>query len=315
MPHSESQLVNDLVKETINSVVKIDPIANNEKDEKLIRPRPPLPPKVPKTIRKITPISTLNDLTQIQTQKLSNIPKNIPKLSLPPSRTPNNIDFNNNNFLSLSRNSSLQSFRSTSPLLLQSSNNSLDSRRSLRSHTPRRLFPQAYTECKTIDLSELQMLDNASTIFDGKLSFVLGCKNQRVYQQFRPSPAHLSEVETASRYLSEKISDFLNRTDHINEEWRNHCRRSASVSRNTCDVISIIEDQYNVNNEMSKRLARSKSVTNIMTKAYQMAHNMPPTERSSSVCRERCGSILSINSSRTTTNDENDTIIDEEYRS
>ncbi|XP_055324002.1 unconventional myosin-XVIIIa isoform X6 [Sitodiplosis mosellana] len=324
MPHSESQLVSDLVKESINSNVrpriistKTISASNGENGENLVVPRPPLPPKVPKPIRKITLNSTSSDLSQPST--LSNAAKVIPKLSLPRSRTPINIDLNNNSFLSLSRNSSLHSiesfnsFRSISPSLLQCSNNSLNSRRSLRSLTPRRVFPQAYTPSKTIDLSELQSLDNATTVFDGKLSFVLGCKNQRVHQQFRSSPAHLSEADTASRYLSEKISDFLKRTDHINEEWRSHCRRSASVTRNSCDVFSIIEDQRSVNDEMSKRLTRSKSVTNnIMTKAFQMAQKLPPTERSNSVCRERCGSVLSVCSSRVTIDDDNDTIVDDE---
>lgn len=328
MPHSESQIVSDLVKETKNSTgltpriipSKIFSTGNSENGEKSIKPRPPLPPKVPKSVKKFTTTSTSNDSFQshIQTQTLSGVPKIFPKLPLSSSLTPTNIDFNNNNLLSLSRNSSIQSnesfnsFRSSSPLLSQCSNNSLNSRRSLRSLTPRRIFPQTYTPSKTIDLSEFQSLDNASTVFDGKLSFVLGCKNQRVHQQFRPSPAHLSEVETASRYLSEKIEEFLSRTDHINEEWRNNCRRSASVSRNTCDVISIIENQHNVNDEMLKRLARSKSVTNIMTRAYRMGQNMPPTERSSSVHQERCGSIHSIGSSCATIYDDNDTIVDDE---
>ena len=319
MPHSESQIVSDLVKESMNSLVrpriiqtKSNSASNGENGERLVVPRPPLPPKVPKSIRKITPNSTSSDLSQPST--FLNASKVIPKLSLPRSRTP--IDLNNNSFLSLSRNSSLHSvesfnsFRSTSPSLSQCSNNSLNSHRSLRSLTPRRIFPQAYTPSKTIDLSELQSLDDATTVFDGKLSFLLDCKNQPVHQQFRPTPAHLSEADTASRYLSEKISDFLKRTDHVNEEWKNHCRRSASVTRNACDVISIIEDQRNVNDEMSKRLARSKSVTNIMTKAYQMAQNLPPTERSNSVCRERSGSVLSVCSSRATINGDNDTIVD-----
>lgn len=323
MPHSESQLVGDLVKESKNSIARPRiiatkmPTAKSENGERIVIPRPPLPPKVPKPLRKVTSSSIESDLSP-QSQILSSSVKPISKLSLPRSRTPTNIDFNNNNFLSLSRNSSIQSidsfnsFRSTSPSLSQHSNNSLDSRRSLRSLTPRRIFPQAYTPSKTIDLSELQSLDNATTVFNGKLSFVLGCNNQRVHQQFRCSPAHLSEADTASRYLSDKISDFLKRTDHINEEWKNHSRRSVSVSRNSCDLLSIIDDQHNVSDEMSKRLGRSKSVTNIITKAYQLAQNLPPTERSNSVCRERCGSALSVCSSQTTINGDNDTIVDDE---
>lgn len=319
MPHSESQLVNDLVKESINAVnrPKINP--KSENGGRVIVPRPPLPPKVPKPIRKIAPSSTFNkDLSKAQAPPLSSAPKILP-ISMPRSRTPTNTDFNNNSSWSLSRNSSLQSigsfnsFRSTSPSPSQCSINSLNSRRSLRSLTPRRIFPQAYADPnKTIDLSELRSLDNATTVFDEKLSFVLSCENQRVHQRIRPSPAHSSEADTGSRYLSLKISDFLNRTDHINEEWRNHCRRSVSVSRSSRDMISIIKDQHNINDEMSQRLARSKSVTNIMTKAHQMAQNLPPTERSNSVCRERFESVLSVCSSYSTINSDNDTIIDDE---
>lgn len=322
MPHSESQLVSDLVKESINLVVrpriiptKVMSVTKSENGGQIVAPRPPLPPKVQKPVRKITSNAITSDLSP-QSQPLPSVTKSIPKYSLSRSRTPTNIDYNNNSFLSLSRNSSFQSFdstgsfRSTSPSLSQYSNNSMNTRRSLRSVTPRRIFPQVYTPSKTIDLSELKSLDDATTVFDGKLSFMLDCNNQRIHQQFRSSPAHMSEADTASRYLSEKISDFLKRTDHINEEWKNHCRRSMSVSRNTCDVFAI-NDGYNVNDEMSKRLGRSKSVTNIMTKAYQLAKNMPPTERSNSVCRERCGSVLSV-CSTTTINGDIDTIVDDE---
>lgn len=315
MPHSESQLVGDLVPLARPKVVTTKAtIERRDYGDRLMVPRPPLPPKVPKSMKKLTPSSTSSDLS------VQSASKPLPRVSLSRSRTPTNVDMNNNShFLSLSRNSSFQSvdsfssFRSTSPSLSLYSNNSLNSRRSLRSLTPRRIFPQQYAPSKTIDLSELQSLDSASTVFDGKLSFVLGCNNQRVHQQFRPSPAHL-EAETASRYLSDKISDFLKRTDHINEEWSNHCR-SVSSSRNSLDVISIIENQRNVNDEMSQRLARSKSVTNIMIKGFQMAQKLPPTERSNSMCRdrvERSGSVMSVCSNRTTINGDIDTIVDDE---
>lgn len=334
MPHSESQLIGGLrefahpefsdsakpaARPRITPTNGIAKLNGGYGEQKIVGLRPPLPTKMsklPPKPPKFAPNSTSNDPTP---QILTSSTKLPLKLSLPRSRTPTNIDFNNNNnnnnFLSLSRNSSYQSidsfnsFRSTSPSLSQYSNNSsLNSHRSGRSLTPRRIFPQAYTPSKTIDLSELQSLDSATTVFDGKLSFVLGCKNQRVHQQFRSSPAHLSDADTASRYLSEKISDFLKRTDHINEEWKNHCK-SVSSSRKSCDVISLIEEQCD--DAAAKRLARSKSVTNIMIKGYQMAHSMPPTERANSVCRDRCGSVLSV-CSQTTINGDNDTIVDDE---
>lgn len=340
MPHSESQPVgglrefsnpefNDMAKEsTVRSRListKRISTASNENGETIISPRPPLPAKVSKLPPK-PPKLTLNSLSNgLQTQILTSSAKTPMKLSLPRARTPVSIDLNNNhnhnghvnhnNFLSLSRNSSFQStdsfnsFRSTSPSLSQCSNSSINSQRSMRSLTPRRIFPQAYTPSKTIDLSELQSLDSASTVFDGKLSFMLACNNQRLHQQFRSSPAHLSDADTASRYLSDKISDFLKRTDHINEEWTNHCK-TISSSRKSCDVISLIEEQRD--DAIAKRLARSKSVTNIMIKGYQMVQNMPPTERASSVCRDRCGSVLSVCSSQATVNGDNDTIVDDE---
>lgn len=332
MPHSESQFfggLREFSNPEFSDVIKAEPVArlrlipskvNAQKSENGVKNaslRPPLPPKTSKLPPKPPKSATNSISNDLSAQILTNAVKSPLRLSLPRSRTPTNIDYNNNNnnytnhslngFLSLSRNSSFQSndsFRSTSPSLSQCSNSSFNSRRSLRSLTPRRIFPQTYTPSKTIDLSELQSLDNATTVFDGKLTFMLGPNKQRVHQQFRSSPAHLSDADTASRYLSEKISDFLKRTDHINEEWKNHCR-STSSSRKSCDMISLIEEQRD--DAIAKRFPRSKSVTNIMIKGYQMVHNMPPTERASSVCRDRCESVLSV-----TTNDDNDTIVDDE---
>lgn len=335
MPHSESQFIgglrefsnpefSDVVKEPaarsrLLIPTKPNVVTKSAHVAKMAGLRPPLPPKITKLSPKSQKSTLISSTTpnDLPSQILTNAVKSPLKLSLPRSRTPTNVDFNNNNisnssnhslnsFISLSRNSSFQSndsFRSTSPSLSQCSSNSFNSRRSLRSLTPRRIFPQTYTPSKTIDLNELQSLDKANTVFDGKLSFMLGSNKQRVHQQFRSSPAHLSDADTASRYLSEKISDFLKRTDHINEEWNNHCK-SASSSRKSCDVISLIEEQRD--DAAAKRLARSKSVTNIMIKGYQMVKNMPPTERASSVCRDRCASVSSV-----TTNDDNDTIVDD----
>lgn len=329
MPHSESQLFSGLVKETISSVARPQLTQNNfkpgsENSNRCVRP--PLPPKLlsngkptkPKIIKRI-PSQVESSNRSIQS--VSTSIKLTPRLSLPlpRSRTPTNIDISNNNnsFLSLSRNSSLQSidslssFRSISPSLsLNSSTGSITSTnsRQLRSLTPRRIFPQTYTPRQTIDLAKLKTLDTASTVFDGRISFVLGCKNQRIRQDFRSSPAHLSETETASRYLSDKIRDFLRRTDHVTEEWNNHCK-TISNSRKSCDMISFIEEQRNQIDD--PRLARSKSVTNIMIKGYQMMKNLPPTERSNSVCRERCGSVISVFSQKTRDDDE-ETIVDDE---
>lgn len=167
--------------------------------------------------------------------------------------------------------------RSMTPV---SSRSSVTSDRSFPLLKPRRIFPPT----KTIDLVELELLDHAKTVFDGKLSFDLGCAKQSVRQEFRPSPAHVSETETASRYLSEKIRDFLKRTDHVMEEWVRQCK-STNKSNHHCDMMSMIEEQRNGRNDPLEPLARSKSVANIMIKSYKMSKNMPPTERSNSVSR------------------------------
>lgn len=325
MPHSESQLIGDLVKETQNPIVRQIPvksIANNlfnDKNENIVVPRPPLPPKISikssklKNVKKVLPNLTT---TTNSNDSLAQIALNSVKSNARVSLTRSDINNNNNNAVTLSRNSSNQSidsmssFRSISPSIsMNSSIGSISSRHSLFSlNAPRRIFPQTYKPSKTIDLSELKKLDSASTVFDGKLSFIFGCKQQPVRQEFRSSPAHLSEAETASRYLSDKINSFLMRTDHVKEEWNQRCKSvsRSSVSRNSCDVID---------DDINKRLGRSKSVTNIMIKSYQMAKSMPPTERSNSICRDsRCDSVFSYHNERKkfNDNDDADTIIDDE---
>lgn len=353
MPHSESQLIGDMVKESHNAIVRQmlpKPVVHT-KNEKIIVPRPPLPPNITVKVskarlaKKLGSLSATNSSESIpqcndgkgyQTPKTSTIDastKTAPKIieekcvaklvvaekcieSDKKSPVPvlvHSCDNNNNNTLMppLSRNSSVQSidslssFRSISPSMsLHSSIGSFNSRQSLSgSVTPRRIYPQAYKPGRTLDPNDLKQLDDASTIFDGKMSFVLGCKRQPVRQEFRSSPAHLSDTENASRYLSNQISDFLKRTDHIADEWKHRGKSSSrnSISRQSCDMLD---------DELSKRLGRSRSVTNIMIKGYQLAQSMPPTERSSSVCRDRCGSVFSV---RTDKDDDDDcTIIDDE---
>lgn len=338
MPHSESQLIGDMVKESNSAIVRqMLPKTVNEQNEKIIVPRPPLPPNIAvknakgRLANKLLPHTTaeanesipLADTTDLKPKILSNWSKRNPKIILEKcvgklSVTEKcNIDIdepcdNNNNFKPLSRNSSIQSidslssFRSISPTLsLHSSIGSFNSRQSLGSLTPRRIYPQAYKPSRTIDLSELKKLDSASTVFDGKLSFVFGCKRQPVRQEFRSSAAHLSEADTASRYLSDQISDFLKRTDHVADEWNNRCKSVSrnSISRASCDLVD---------DETNRRLGRSKSVTNIMIKGYQLTKNMPPTERSNSVCRERSNSVLTDIIDRKNSAEDECTIIDDE---
>lgn len=316
MPHSESQLVNSLVKESRVPASRppLNPskARNGENGEKLVVPRPPLPPKIRPKSPSLANVKKLSIPSSADTSSITS--KLVPRLSLFRPKTPTNLDSNNhsNGFTLLSRNSSSHSidsmnssFRSISPSLSMISDTESsrhNSRDSFRSITPRRIFPQTYDPNRTNYLTKLRSLDASPTIFDGKLSFDLAAPKQRIRQEFRSSPAHAADIETASRYLSDKINDFLKRTDHVSEEWNNRCK---SVSRNSCDVVSIIEEQRNLDDEATKRLARSKSVTNIMIKGYQMAKNMPPTERANSVCRIRSASVIRRSESQ-------DTFIDDE---
>lgn len=146
--------------------------------------------------------------------------------------------------------------------------------RSGRSLTPRRVFPQTYQRDNSLNVSELRAKEQSPVVFDGRMSFVLGCKNQNVYQTVQPTPAH-TDPETASYYLSAKINDFLKRTDHVNEEWQKLGRSDSSRS------ISKIESNRERAGDSSK-CRRSKSVTNIMVKGFQLMRDLPPTSRCSS---------------------------------
>lgn len=161
------------------------------------------------------------------------------------------------------------------------------------------MFPQT----KSIDLVELELLDSAKTVFNGKMSFDLGCPKQSVRQDFRPSPAHISEAETASRYLSEKIHSFLKRTDHVMEQWLRQCK-STNKNHHQCDMISMFGEHRNGHNDALEPLAHSKSVANIMIKSYQLSKNMLPTERSNSMGRVIIMDHQQADDNNSTVNDE-----------
>lgn len=112
---------------------------------------------------------------------------------------------------------------------------------------PRRIFPQVGA---TVDLNDLDDREEAPVIFDANLTFVLGCKG-KLRQNFKPVPAHLDQ-STASSVLSNKIADFLQRTDHVMDEWKNLGHR---------DERDGVSD--------GRSLGRSKSATNIMIKGFQ----------------------------------------------
>lgn len=190
---------------------------------------------------------------------------------------------------SYSRESSLIS-RSPSPCSTMNSVSSISSSRGSyterlnefrRSLTPRRVFPQHYFNENPMNVNEMFHLEQSSVIFDANLQFVLGCEKQRVHQAFRASPAH-SEKETASNYLSDKINAFLNRTDHINEEWK-------LLGKKTIDdgTISLIESQRKENRKHNI-VSKSKSAANIMIKGFQLISKQPKTaiSRSNSIMRD-----------------------------
>lgn len=282
------------------SAAKLSTAAINESSA---APRPPLPPNAPakqitpKVVKRHQPNgSVLSKLAARPEFKSAfahtKLDREIGKpidatLRIPsPSRsiTPTDLDHRH---LNLSRSSSLRSLDSSrciSPISIGSSNLSSisstydNSRHSHRLLTPRRIFPQTYTAESSSIMSQLRSLEQSPTIFNGRMSFDLGSSKQRIRQEFRASPAHSADAETASRYLSSRIESFLKRTDHVNEEWKNLKGGGRGSS-----AISMIEDQRSLPGE---RLGRSRSVTNIMIKGYRMVKDMPPTERSHSVSRD-----------------------------
>ncbi|XP_058974006.1 unconventional myosin-XVIIIa isoform X8 [Musca domestica] len=165
---------------------------------------------------------------------------------------------------------------------------------------PRRIFPQTYVAGDPLDAYEMRHLEQSPVVFDGNLSFVLGCHKQPVRQSLRPSPS-FEEPRTASAVLSEKIQNFLKRTDHVQEEWVAYGRRSRATSTSsratptnslyddTYDTINLIERQRERNSmERCPSVGRTKSSQNILTKAFQMTKAMPriSSSRSNSMARE-----------------------------
>lgn len=164
---------------------------------------------------------------------------------------------------SISRNSSISSMNSYNSSSMRHTPTPL-SLRSCRSITPRRIFPQTSSNRSSLALSEYKSLEQSSVVFDGKLSFVLGLQNQPVRQHLKPSPS-FEVPKTASNYLTDKIDNFLKRTDHVMEEWRHSSKGKKSIDDS-------VPEEYD-------RFRRSRSVNNIMVKSFQMAPNMPATTR------------------------------------
>lgn len=187
-----------------------------------------LPPIVPLNQRRITPIR------RACTANLEG--PYSPKRSMSFQARP----LRNLTVLSQSRNAPVRSVtRSPSPSL----STSCASTTSRSSCPPRRVFPQVGAR---VDLDELEGKEESPVVFDANLTFVLGCKG-KMKQNVRAVPAYMDQ-STASNYLTNKISDFLERTDHVMDEWKGMGHRDGDVKR---------------------ALGKSRSATNIMIKGFQ----------------------------------------------
>lgn len=154
----------------------------------------------------------------------------------------------------------------------------------------------------------MHSLDASPVVFDANLSFVLGCKRQPIRQSFRPSPSH-TDPQTRSNYLANKIQNFLNRTDHVMEEWSAMGKKSKYRDDDTVSLIEKQRSERALSQPKGSSLGRSKSVTNILLKGYQLAKTMPrtPRSRSSSMARD-----MSLTEVEKEDDDDDDTIRDDE---
>jgi len=178
---------------------------------------------------------------------------------------------------SLSRDSSYIS-RSPSPAYSHRSSSSLSNYDSTRSSdsgrvTPRRQFPQSYTD-HSLDMHEFYKMEQAPVVYDANLKFMLGMK-QPIRQTLSPTPAHL-EKSTASNYLTDQISNFLKRTDHVMEEWSAMGRKSKND-----DTVSYIERQREQRSMDRNGIGRSRSATNILVRGFQLTKSQPSSLRRS----------------------------------
>ena len=227
------------------------------------------------------------------------------RLKIPVSRLSTSDDLNDRR--SMSHESSYVS-RSPSPAYSQStqrSGSSLSNYDSWRSSdscrsrsTPRRQFPQSYTD-HTLNVHEFYQMEQSPIVYDANLSFVLGMK-QPMRQTLRASPAH-SEKSTASNYLTDQISSFLKRTDHVMEEW-------SAVGSKRSDTVSYIERQRE-ERSMDRNLERSKSAQNILVRGLQLIKSQPSLRRSMS------RDINGIPKDQNQIDDDDRTVCDEEVKS
>ncbi|KAK7864786.1 hypothetical protein R5R35_012278 [Gryllus longicercus] len=129
---------------------------------------------------------------------------------------------------------------------------------------PRRVFPQTSTN---LDLQTIDERDKSPVVFEGGMSFMMGGKRSPVMQQLKPMPAHLDPT-TASSALSNKITDFLRKSDHVMEEWKRIGRKDPDA-----DTKASLPPSHR---------GSSKSVTNILIKGFQLLSRQEPTPRTRS---------------------------------
>lgn len=115
-------------------------------------------------------------------------------------------------------------------------------------------------------------------MFDANLTFVLGCKTN-LKQNFKAIPAH-RDRDTVSNVLSNKIADFLDRTDHVMDEWKSMGHRDENGKNSRRSVESVRR-----NAEDRRNIGRSSSATNILIKGFQYFSRASSCNRSS-VTRE-----------------------------
>lgn len=261
---------------SVSMINELQPVPQNHQrsngalpSRKRLPPRPPIRPIDEVAVTYLPPKPLLKPTRMVQNGKL--------RIPYARSRTEDILERR-----SASHESSYVS-RSPSPAYSQSthrSNSSLSnydtwqSSESSRSRsTPRRQFPQSYTD-HTLDMHEFYKMEQSPVIYDANLSFVLGTK-QPTRQTLRASPAH-SEKSTASNYLSDQISNFLKRTDHVMEEW-------SALGRKSNDTVSYIERQREERSmDRCGIVGRSKSATNILVRGFQLIKNQPSLRRSCS---------------------------------
>lgn len=147
------------------------------------------------------------------------------------------------------------------------SNNSFRSTRSSSLYCPpRRTFPQTYERDDSV-ADEDEDKDDSSVVFDANITFVLGCK-AKLRQNVTAVPAH-QDTQTASNVLSNKISNFLARTDHVMDEWK-------GMGHKEDDTHSL-----RMRKNSGKFVGRSRSATNIMIKGFQYFSRASSCSRSS----------------------------------